>query len=124
MTTRALVGNSTDKKQIAKGKRTEHANRERELHDLGTVLSIPQGQRVLWRLLERCGVYKTSISTDPYATYYNEGERNIGLFLMSEINEVDPQALADMTRMAKSDREIEEAERSEAVAAEDEDDGN
>lgn len=124
MTPRSLVDNSADAQQVKKARKAEKGQREQQIREMQQVLATPQGKRVLWRLLERCGVYKTSISTDPYATYYNEGERNIGLYVMAEINEANPQALLDMTVMAKADREVAQAEAAPDSTVEDDDDGN
>lgn len=60
---------------------------ERDIDDLKHVLKSKQGRRVLWRLLERCGTFWISyVPQDAGATAFNEGQRNIGNQLLSEIN--------------------------------------
>ncbi|HEY7824055.1 MAG TPA: hypothetical protein VIG24_14535 [Acidimicrobiia bacterium] len=58
--------------------------------DLEEVLSFPQGRRVLLRLLERCGVYRSAFTGETEATSLRLGEQNIGLWLISQIETVDP----------------------------------
>lgn len=64
--------------------------RDQIVLDLEEVLSIPQGRRVLLRLLERCGVYRSAFTGETEATSLRLGEQNIGLWLISQIETVDP----------------------------------
>jgi hypothetical protein len=53
--------------------------------DVKTLLVLPEGRRFLKRLLHTCGVNQISyIPGDAYATAFKEGQRNIGLWLMSQ----------------------------------------
>lgn len=65
--------------------------RERELNDLRFLLNSPEGRRYLWRLMEFCGVYKTSF-TGSSETFYLEGQRNVGLLVIRDIMETEPEA--------------------------------
>lgn len=52
-------------------------------------LGSPQGLRVLHELLRQCGVNRNSVRPgpiDPHRVAFNEGARNIGLFLIGTIN--------------------------------------
>lgn len=75
---------------------TEKPSREQELErdrarlDLETVLSIPQGRRVLISILEQCGVYRTAYTGEADATNFRLGEQNIGLWLINQIEMVGP----------------------------------
>lgn len=75
---------------------SEQPSRAQELYrdqialDLEAVLSIPQGRRVLLRLLERCGVYRSAFTGETEATALRLGEQNIGLWLIAQIEDVDP----------------------------------
>jgi hypothetical protein len=67
------------------------------------ILSSRQGRRFLWRYLERCGVFKTSFDGTS-RTYFNEGERNIGLKLLADVNEANIEAYVTMMKEAKGDK--------------------
>jgi hypothetical protein len=67
----------------------QEQERLQELDDIKLLLKQPEGIRFFKRLLERCHVFRTSFTGNSF-TFFNEGERNIGLFLMNEINEACP----------------------------------
>jgi hypothetical protein len=78
--------------------RTAEQKREREqqLADTLFVMADPAGRRFMHRLLSRAGLYRSSFDVDPHRTSFNEGERNIGLFLMAEIMQVAAHQYAEM----------------------------
>lgn len=50
----------------------------------------PEGQIFLGYLLEFCHVYQNSFMTDPHMTAFNEGQRSVGIELISLlVNEPD-----------------------------------
>lgn len=65
--------------------------RRRELEDVSFILSTLQGRRFYWRIMQRCGIHKLSF-TGNNTTFFNEGERNIGLTLLADLEEADPSA--------------------------------
>lgn len=67
-------------------KREEILKREkdREVADLKKVLSSPEGRRYVWRLMSAAGVFRTSF-TGNSTTFFNEGKREIGLTVLSEV---------------------------------------
>ena len=65
--------------------------RRKELADVAFVLSSEEGRRFYWRLMKRCGIHKSSM-TGNNTTFFNEGERNIGLIMLAELEEADPEA--------------------------------
>jgi len=88
----------TPEQQQAESKR----NRQEELNDVRALMDTPAGRRFVWRLLERCGVYQTSF-TGNSATFFKEGERNIGLWLLADIHEVALDEFMAMLKEAKRD---------------------
>ena len=50
-----------------------------------SLLNNPDGKRVLWDILEMCGVFQLSMTGSSW-TYFNEGKRQIGLYLMTMLN--------------------------------------
>ena len=48
-----------------------------------------RGRRFVWMLLESTGVFRSSF-TGNSTTFFNEGQRNVGLMVLSLINELAP----------------------------------
>lgn len=70
---------------------------QRNLSDLSAVLKLPQGRRLLWRLLQAAQIEQHGfVPADPYATAFHCGQKSLGLFLQSQILEVSPLILAQM----------------------------
>ena len=74
---------------------TEQLSKDQELQrdqivvDLEVVLRNPHGRRVLLRIFERCGVYRSAFSIED-VTGFRLGEQNIGLWLISQLETVGP----------------------------------
>jgi hypothetical protein len=78
----------------------EKLKRERELDDLRAVITTPEGRRVMWRLLSRCGTF-ASIWEPSAKIHYNSGQQDVGHYLMAEIVEAEPSALLEMMKAKK-----------------------
>lgn len=90
--------NAADEQQISNAKQKEKLGRERELNDLKFLLSSEQGRRFVWRYLELCGVFKSSF-TGSSETFFLEGQRNIGLKLLADVMEADPESYIKMQKL-------------------------
>lgn len=56
--------------------------------DLRWVMSNKRGRRFMHGLLEQAGVFKLSFTpSDPHATSFNEGQRNLGLQVFAQLTE-------------------------------------
>ena len=70
---------------------------KRNAADLQAVLKLPQGRRVLWRLLQAAQVDQHGfVLGDPCATAFHCGQKSLGLFLQQQIAELSPLLLAQM----------------------------
>ena len=66
-------------------------DRDQAALDLEAVLRIPQGRRVMLRILERCGLYRNAFSGSSHeTTALRLGEQNIGLWLVAQMENVGP----------------------------------
>lgn len=93
----APAPSASDPDQVKSRKRKSERARDRELADLRVVMASAEGRRFVWRLLGRCGVYRTSFDgTTSERTHFKEGERNIGLWLNAEIGEADVRSYITM----------------------------
>lgn len=63
--------------------------RDQVISDLEAVLRLPQGRRVLLRIFEKCGVYRTAFTGESATTDLRLGEQNVGLWLITQLDLVD-----------------------------------
>ena len=70
---------------------------DQEKMDMQWLMGSKRGRRIMWRLLERTGVYRSSF-TGNSETFLREGQRNVGLMLMAQIHEVSPDQYAVMLK--------------------------
>lgn len=90
-----LVRNAADEGQVNNAKIKKQLLDDRNHNDLKFILDSEQGRRFLWRILGNCGVFKTSFVTSS-EIYFNEGKRSIGLQILAEIMDCDPNAYLKM----------------------------
>lgn len=88
-------------------KYTDIKKEREQLAWLNTMNDI-NGRRVIGQILEQVGLLKCSFVMDPYATAFNEGQRNVGIYITSLINEYCPE-LYDV--MVKENRKEVENDR-------------
>ena len=50
-----------------------------------TVMNSSDGKQVLWDILSVCGVFNLSMTGNSW-TYFNEGQRKVGLYIMTMLN--------------------------------------
>lgn len=97
--------NVSDKKNVTDGNRKAKDARREELRDLEFVLSSREGRRFVWKLLEMCGVF-TSSFTGNSQTFFLEGQRNIGLKVLADVNEASLEKYVVMMKEAKGDSDV------------------
>lgn len=64
-------------------------HRRKELEDLRWLLGHPQGRRIALRWLDETGVFRSSFNHSGSLMAFNEGRRNIGLWLTAELMEAN-----------------------------------
>lgn len=88
----------------ADARREERKERERETLtqeavDLQLLMDEPYGRRIAHRLLEQAGVFRISFVEDnPHKTAFNEGARNQGNWLLSQLMKFTPEQYAQMLK--------------------------
>ena len=90
-------GDLDDPKKVKRKEIEERLERRQELADVAWVLSTEPGRRFYWRVMNKCGLFKSSF-TGNNTTFFNEGERNIGLLLMADLNAAHPEAYLQMLK--------------------------
>jgi hypothetical protein len=96
------VKNAADENQIKIDREKNKFKQDTEDNDLKFLLASDQGRRFIWNMLEKCGVFKSSF-TGSSETFFLEGQRNIGLKLMSDIMRVDPDSYLKMIKSNKGE---------------------
>jgi len=66
------------------------------VEDVKWLVSSPRGRRLVWWLLSKSGVNRTSFNNSGSVMAFNEGQRNIGLMLQAEVLEANPDAYMTM----------------------------
>lgn len=94
------MANAADEEGVKKLTEREKRGRELELSDVAFILGSEQGRRFFWRYLTLCHVFETSF-TGNNTTFFNEGERNIGLIMMADLNNSCPETYIKMLQESK-----------------------
>ena len=70
---------------------------KRNAADLACILKLPQGRRLIWRILQACRLDEHGfVPGDNASTAFHCGQRSIGLFLQTEILQISALLLAQM----------------------------
>lgn len=99
----AQVYNAADPKAVKAARKKELRGRDREVEDLRFVLKSPQGMRVIWNMLCKCGAFQSVLHSSGSMVYYNAGKQDLGHWLLSEVQEVDPNKLIEMMIQSKEE---------------------
>lgn len=99
---KSFVQNAADPQQVKEAAQKVKYGREQELNDVRSILATREGLRFMWRYLSECGIFKTSM-TGSSQTFFLEGRRDIGLRLLTDVNEADPEAYFRMISEDKRD---------------------
>ncbi len=61
------------------------------------LLSVREFRAHLWRIIQACQTFNHGfVPGDPHASSYTEGQRSIGLMILSEVLDADPKAFLQM----------------------------
>ena len=71
--------------------------RQRLAADWTWLMSQKRGRRLVWRLLSQTGLFRSSFTGSNSQTFFNEGQRNVGLWITALLTEHCPEDYAKMT---------------------------
>jgi len=83
----------------------ERLLRDKEISDLGFVMGSKQGRRFMQRLLSGAGLWRSVFSNDPVVMAFNEGNRNLGLKMLSDLVEACPEKYFEMLKEHQDTKE-------------------
>jgi hypothetical protein len=69
---------------------TARSAAELEAKDFVWLMEGPRGRRIVYRLLSRCGVFRTSFSPNAMEMARQEGLKQLGYWILSEIERLCP----------------------------------
>jgi hypothetical protein len=79
---------------------------DRRLGTLRDVLTNEAARRYLWWLVEQSHVFETTYSSDASWAAFREGERNLGLRIMSDLQALGPECLTVLMKEASDGRAL------------------
>lgn len=82
--------NTADESAVKEAGENERRKRQRELADLATILGGAEGQRFIKRLLDYCGVSKSSFRLTDRQEAYVVGALDVGNFVLKEVAQAAP----------------------------------
>lgn len=81
----------------------ERLARENEEADIKWLMGNKRGRRVIWRLLDQAGVFRSSFNTNAMAMSFAEGHRNYGLRILGMIHTQCPELYPTMMKEQTAD---------------------
>lgn len=86
--------------------RERKQSKDTEESDFKWLMKSKRGRRIVWRVLDQCGVFRMSFNTNAMQMSFNEGNRNTGNRLLSMITNTAPD---DFVLMLSESKEPDEA---------------
>lgn len=106
MSKQPLVKNAANASQVNDADYKKRSAREKELDDVRVILNLKEGRRFVWRYLSECGVFQTSFTGQSNQTFFNEGSRNVGLKLLADVNEANPESYVTMVNEGQGELNV------------------
>ena len=88
-----------DRAHVSERQKKRRLRAERADADLLWLMNQREGRRFVGRLLQSCHLYESSFAgpgSSKSATYFREGERNVGLQVLADITRLCPDLYARM----------------------------
>lgn len=78
--------------EAADAAQAERTRREQQVEDIKWLMAHAPGRRIVTRLIEETGLFRTSFHTSGSVMSLNEGRKQIGYFLQAELVAITPDA--------------------------------
>lgn len=83
--------------------RAQRLSKDTEESDFKWLMGNKRGRRIVWRLLEKAGVFRSVFNTNAMAMSFAEGHRNYGLHTLGLIHTLCPELFSVMLKENASD---------------------
>lgn len=74
-----------------------------EKNDWEWLTSDERGLRVVYRILQICGVFRSGFNPNALTMSFTEGQRNIGLYVWDRLARYTPETIPELLTMRDSD---------------------
>ena len=91
----------------------ERLDREAEEGDIRWLMGSKRGRRLVWRLLDRAGVFRLSFNSNSMTMAFNEGMRNEGLRILAQVHALCPELYPTMVKEANEQRNAGDGNRND-----------
>jgi hypothetical protein len=91
-----------DRRHVARREKKSKARRRRSAEALCWVMADPRGRSVVWKLLGKAGLFRSSMAPSAELTAFNEGRRDLGLGLLARVMRHCPEQYVRMQAEAIS----------------------
>lgn len=81
----------------------KHLAKDTEEADFKWLMSSKRGRRIIWRLLDRAGVFRLSFSTNAMQMAFAEGNKNEGVRTVAQIHSLCPELYPVMVKEQTND---------------------
>lgn len=120
--------NASERKDVRRAEKDAKAQRIADRDIIRSLMSTTAGRSWVYRLLEATHIYQTSRRSTPHDTYFAEGERNVGLRLLTDLMSYCPELYLQMlqdanVKEAANDRRYSDDRSTTAAARSDGDAG-
>ena len=78
--------------------KAERAELERQRGEIRWLMSDKRGRAIVWWLLERAGIHRTSFTESAPTMAFQEGRRDVGLALFDRLMDAEPDAYIRLLR--------------------------
>ena len=95
-----------DERYVKQRKRSARAHENTRAQVLRNLMASIDGREWMFELLELCHVYKTSFAYEPVAMAFMEGERQVGLHLIGQVQIACPESYLQMMKEAKDRADV------------------
>lgn len=83
--------------------------RDTEESDFKWLMGSKRGRRIVWRLLDRAGVFRLSFNTNAMAMSFAEGAKNEGLRILGQVHTLCPELYPTMVKEANERTDTDDA---------------
>lgn len=73
-------------------------SKDSEESDFKWLMASKRGRRIVWRLLEKAGVFRSVFNTNALSMSFAEGNRNYGLHVLGMIHTLCPELFPTMVK--------------------------
>lgn len=73
-------------------------SKDSEESDFKWLMASRRGRRIVWRLLEKAGVFRSVFNTNALSMSFAEGNRNYGLHMLGMIHTLCPELFPTMVK--------------------------